>query len=338
MSLHARTPEQLYSGEADWTAVAALKAAVTSIPVFGNGDVWEPWDALRLMRSTGCDGVIVGRGCLGRPWLFGDLAPVFGPSPDAGGAEPGQPPVLADVTRAMARHARLLVDWAGPHGIKDFRKHTSWYLKGYATGPAIRQALQSITDLDHMDGLLAELLASVDPAMALDPASYACLGNHRNGPKPVVLPEGWLDDPEDATPPEAAAEALCLRRLTTHPVHPLVLASASPRRLGLLQSAGIDPEVRVPCVDETPLPEEDPVTMVERLACAKRDAVIARTPDGPALRVIAADTVVVLDGEALGKPCTPEVAVAMLPGCRGGPITWSPAWPWRVQQERYRPR
>ena len=95
-------------------------------------------------------------------------------------------------------------------------------------------------------------------------------------------------------------------------MHPLVLASASPRRLGLLQSAGIDPEVRVPCVDETPLPEEDPVTMVERLACAKRDAVIARTPDGPALRVIAAVTVVVLDGEALGKPCTPEVAVAML--------------------------
>ena len=95
-------------------------------------------------------------------------------------------------------------------------------------------------------------------------------------------------------------------------MHPLVLASASPRRLGLLQSAGVDPEVRVPSVDETPLPEEDPVTMVERLACAKRDAVIAATPDGPALRVIAADTVVVVDGEALGKPCAPEVAVAML--------------------------
>jgi nifR3 family TIM-barrel protein len=208
VSLHARTAEQLYSGEADWTAVAALKAAVTSIPVFGNGDVWEPWDALRLMRSTGCDGVVVGRGCLGRPWLFGDLAAVFGPTPDAGGAEPGEPPVLADVARAMARHARLLVEWAGPHGIKDFRKHTSWYLKGYATGPAIRHAFQSITDIDHLDGLLADLLDEVDPDMTLDPASLRVPRSHRNGPRPVALPDGWLDDPEDATPPSAEAELL----------------------------------------------------------------------------------------------------------------------------------
>lgn len=208
VSLHARTAEQLYSGEADWTAVASLKAAVTSIPVFGNGDVWEPWDALRLMRSTGCDGVVVGRGCLGRPWLFGDLATVFGPTPDAGGAEPGRPPVLEDVTRAMARHARLLVDWAGPHGIKDFRKHTSWYLKGYATGPQVRNALQKVRDLDHLDGLLAELLAGVNPTMTLDPTSLRVPRSHRNGPKPVVLPEGWLDDPEDSTPPEAAAGVL----------------------------------------------------------------------------------------------------------------------------------
>jgi nifR3 family TIM-barrel protein len=125
VSLHARTAEQLYSGEADWSAVADLKAAVTGIPVFGNGDVWEPWDALRLMRTTGCDGVVVGRGCLGRPWLFGDLAAVFGNGTSVGGAEPGDPPRLRDVTAAMSRHARLLVDWAGPHGIKDFRKHTA---------------------------------------------------------------------------------------------------------------------------------------------------------------------------------------------------------------------
>jgi hypothetical protein len=108
----------------------------------------------------------------------------------------------------MARHARLLVEWAGPHGIKDFRKHTSWYLKGYATGPAIRHAFQSITDIDHLDGLLVDLLDEVDPDMALDPASLRVPRSHRNGPRPVALPDGWLDDPEDATPPSAEAELL----------------------------------------------------------------------------------------------------------------------------------
>ena len=208
VSLHARTAEQLYSGEADWSAVADLKAAVTGIPVFGNGDVWEPWDALRLMRTTGCDGVVVGRGCLGRPWLFGDLAAVFGNEPSVGGAEPGDPPRLREVTAAMSRHARLLVDWAGPHGIKDFRKHTAWYLKGYATGPASRRDLQTITDVDHLDGLLARLLEEVDPDMTLDPESLRIPRSHRSGPRPVVLPEGWLDDPMDATPPAADSEVL----------------------------------------------------------------------------------------------------------------------------------
>jgi nifR3 family TIM-barrel protein len=208
VSLHARTAEQLYSGEADWSAVADLKAAVTAIPVFGNGDVWEPWDALRLMRTTGCDGVVVGRGCLGRPWLFGDLAAVFGNEPSVGGAEPGDPPRLREVTAAMSRHARLLVDWAGPHGIKDFRKHTAWYLKGYATGPASRRDLQTITDVDHLDGLLARLLEEVDPDMTLDPESLRIPRSHRSGPRPVVLPEGWLDDPMDATPPAADSEVL----------------------------------------------------------------------------------------------------------------------------------
>ena len=206
VSLHARTAEQLYSGEADWSAVAELKRAVTTIPVFGNGDVWEPWDALRLMRDTGCDGVVVGRGCLGRPWLFGDLAAVFGTDPTTGGTEPGDPPTLGDAVAAMARHARLLVDWAGPHGIHDFRKHTGWYLKGYPTGPAVRDALQKVRDLDHLDDLLAGLLDACDPGMALDPASLRIPRSHRNGPKPVALPEGWLDDPEDATPPQDAGE------------------------------------------------------------------------------------------------------------------------------------
>src|SRR5207253_2088825 len=73
IGLHARTAAQLYGGDADWSAIAHLKGAVR-IPVLGNGDVWECWDALRMLRATGCDGVIVGRGCLGRPWLFAELA------------------------------------------------------------------------------------------------------------------------------------------------------------------------------------------------------------------------------------------------------------------------
>ncbi|MBQ90349.1 MAG: tRNA dihydrouridine synthase DusB [Acidimicrobiaceae bacterium] len=204
VALHARTAEQLYSGEADWSAVADLKAVVATVPVFGNGDVWEPWDALRLMRSTGCDGVVVGRGCLGRPWLFGDLAAVFGPTPASGGAEPGDPPRLAEVAATMRRHAALLVDWAGPHGIRDFRKHTSWYLKGYATGPAARRDLQVIGSLDDLD----RCLDGLDDALELDVDSLRIPRSHRAGPKRVVLPEGWLDDPDDATPPPAEAEAL----------------------------------------------------------------------------------------------------------------------------------
>ena len=207
VALHARTAEQLYSGEADWSAVADLKAAVTSIPVFGNGDIWEPWDALRLLRSTGCDGVVVGRGCLGRPWLFGDLAAVFGPTPTSGGSEPGDPPRLDEVAATMWRHARLLVDWAGPHGIRDFRKHTAWYLKGYATGPAVRRDLQAIDSLDDLDRQLADL----DPHLTLDPDSLRIPRSHPNDPRRAVLPEGRLAHPDDATPPPAAAEALVSR-------------------------------------------------------------------------------------------------------------------------------
>src|SRR6185295_4853158 len=105
VGLHARTAAQLYDGEARWDAIARLKAAITRIPVLGNGDVWEAEDALRMMRTTGCDGVVVGRGCLGRPWLFRDLADVFE------GREPQDPPDLGGVVDVMLEHARLLTAW-----------------------------------------------------------------------------------------------------------------------------------------------------------------------------------------------------------------------------------
>src|SRR6186713_2259039 len=100
VALHARTAAEFYSGQADWSAIAKLKETVTSVPVLGNGDIWSAEDAVRMMAETGCDGVVVGRGCLGRPWLFGDLAralrPVVEPVETQGPvAEPVAAPVDA---------------------------------------------------------------------------------------------------------------------------------------------------------------------------------------------------------------------------------------------------
>src|SRR4029453_4739809 len=118
VGLHARTAAQLYDGEADWDAIGRLKAAVTRIPVLGNGDIWEAEDALRMIRTTGCDGVIVGRGCLGRPWVLRDLVDVFE------GRAPSNPPDFGGVVDVMLEHARLLVEWLGDEGsaMRAFRK------------------------------------------------------------------------------------------------------------------------------------------------------------------------------------------------------------------------
>src|SRR5207244_8346180 len=120
VSLHARTAGQRYSGTADWAAIADLKALL-DIPVLGNGDIWEADDALRMVAQTGCDGVVVGRGCLGRPWLFADLAAAF-----AGRAERRRPS-LGEVAATLRRHASLLADWLDDdRGLRDVRKHVYW--------------------------------------------------------------------------------------------------------------------------------------------------------------------------------------------------------------------
>ena len=148
IALHARTAEQLYSGSARWDAIAALKAHITSIPVLGNGDVWEAHDALEMMARTGCDGVVVGRGCLGRPWLFRDLADAFA------GREVQPAPALGWVRDVMRDHATRLVDWSGEvGGMKSFRKHASWYLTGYPVGGALRRQaglVATLTDLERV--------------------------------------------------------------------------------------------------------------------------------------------------------------------------------------------
>jgi nifR3 family TIM-barrel protein len=198
VSLHARTAAQLYDGEADWSAIAELKQAVETIPVLGNGDIWECWDALRMMRTTGCDGVVVGRGCLGRPWLFRDLADVFD------GKMPQVPPKFGDVADIMLEHARLLAEWFGEAaGLRSFRKQSTWYTKGFPGGPRLREKLIRLTSLDELRAALAD----ADRELPFPPAAMRMKRGKKGGRQKVSLPAGYLDDLWDATPPGAAAEA-----------------------------------------------------------------------------------------------------------------------------------
>ena len=194
VALHARTAAQLYVGEADWSAVARLKEAVREIPVLGNGDIWEAWDALRMMRSTGCDGVVVGRGCLGRPWLFGDLARVFD------GNEPEDPPRLGAVAAVMREHALRLADFFGEAlGLRAFRKHATWYTKGFPGSAALRGRLIQVASLGELDAILGEL----NPQVPFPPAAMRVPRGKSGGRQRVALPEGYLDDLDTLTPPEA---------------------------------------------------------------------------------------------------------------------------------------
>ena len=157
VALHGRTANQFYGGTADWEPIADL-VQLLDIPVLGNGDIWEAEDALRMVRETGCAGVVVGRGCLGRPWLFADLAAAFAGRPDR--ARPN----LGAVARTMRRHAELLAEWEGERwGVTDFRKHIAWYLKGFAVGSEVRSALANSSSLAELDDLLARL--DPDPAV-----------------------------------------------------------------------------------------------------------------------------------------------------------------------------
>jgi nifR3 family TIM-barrel protein len=199
VGLHARTAAQLYDGEARWDAIAELKRSVTRIPVLGNGDVWEAEDALRMMRSTGCDGVIVGRGCLGRPWLFRDLAEVFA------GRAPVDPPSLGGVVDVMLEHARLLRDWLADEAsaMRAFRKHSSWYTKCFPGGAALRQRLMQVVSLAE----LGEVLATVDGSLPYPPAAMRVPRGKTGGTQKVALPEGYLDHLDDDEVPGIEAEA-----------------------------------------------------------------------------------------------------------------------------------
>jgi nifR3 family TIM-barrel protein len=199
VGLHARTAAQLYDGEARWEAIAELKRAVTRIPVLGNGDVWEAHDALRMMRTTGCDGVVVGRGCLGRPWLFRDLACVFE------GGEPPDPPSLGGVVDVMLEHARLLVAWLGDEGqaMRAFRKHSGWYTKCFPNSAPLRQRLMHVAALAG----LADALGAIDRSLPYPPEAMRVPRGKTGGTQRVALPAGYLDALDDDSPPGVLAEA-----------------------------------------------------------------------------------------------------------------------------------
>jgi len=188
VALHARTAAEFYSGEADWSAIAALKEAVTSVPVLGNGDIWSAEDAVRMMDETGCDGVVVGRGCLGRPWLFGDLAAAFGAESRPVDA------TLGFVAHAFRRHAELLVEFFGDEGrgCRDIRKHVAWYFKGYPVGGETRARLATVSSLAEID----DLLATLDLDAPYPGAAAEGQRGRAGSPKRPALPEGWLDSRE----------------------------------------------------------------------------------------------------------------------------------------------
>ncbi|MCD4750132.1 MAG: tRNA dihydrouridine synthase DusB [Thermoanaerobaculales bacterium] len=196
VTLHARTAAQLYDGQARWEAIGELVQAL-AIPVFGNGDIWVAADAIRMLKETGCAGVAVGRGCLGRPWIFRDLAAVLQghPTPDQ--------PTFGEVADIMLEHARLLVDWFGERSaMLAFRKHSGWYTRGFRNSAVLRDRLMRARTLVDLENCLAPR----DREESYPENAHLVRRGKRGGSQKVVLPHGFLDDPDYESPPCAENE------------------------------------------------------------------------------------------------------------------------------------
>lgn len=190
VALHARTAEQMYSGKARWDAIKNLVEELKdlNVPVLGNGDIWSGADAVNMINQTGCNGVVVGRGCLGRPWLFADLVSALN------GENTRVNPTLFEVRDVMLRHGQLLVEYFEneDRAMRDIRKHMAWYLKGFSVPREIRSSLGMVTSLAHMSELLSHLEDQPYPQAVGD----APRGRTSHG-RAVTLPDGWLDDPDE---------------------------------------------------------------------------------------------------------------------------------------------
>ena len=197
VALHGRTAADYYSGKADWDAIAELRAALPDVQVLGNGDIWSAQDAVNMMKQTGVDGVVVGRGCLGRPWLFADLENAFRSyleNPNANINYSQVQPNLGEVADTFKKHAELLVEFFGDElrACRDIRKHVAWYFKGYPVGGSLRAALASVETLTHMD----ELLGTLDRSMPYPGDEAEGPRGRAGGMKSCALPEHWLDSRE----------------------------------------------------------------------------------------------------------------------------------------------
>ncbi|GAA1746019.1 tRNA dihydrouridine synthase DusB [Rothia terrae] len=185
IALHGRTMAQHYSGKADWNAIADLREAIPDVPVLGNGDIFSAEDAIAMVEQTGIDGIVVGRGCQGRPWLFGDLQNAFD------GSEERFRPGVSEVAEMIYRHAELLVETFGDEtkGLREIRKHVAWYFHGYPVGGSLRAKMATVPDLAAFREYLAELDHSIEyPGAAVEgPRGRA------GSPKKPHLPHGWLD-------------------------------------------------------------------------------------------------------------------------------------------------
>ena len=190
VALHARTAAQLYEGRSDWNKITELveHLAPTGVPVLGNGDIWSGKDALAMMEQTGCAGVVVGRGCLGRPWLFADLVSALN------GEDKRVNPTLFEVRQIMLRHGQLLVEYFEneDRAMRDIRKHMAWYLKGFSVPREIRASLGMVGSLQEMEQLLSGVADQPYPQEVGD----APRGRTSHG-REVKLPDGWLDDPDE---------------------------------------------------------------------------------------------------------------------------------------------
>ncbi|HRV66728.1 MAG TPA: tRNA dihydrouridine synthase DusB [Candidatus Nanopelagicales bacterium] len=187
VALHARTAAQMYSGQAHWSAITDLVTDLHPLPVLGNGDIWTAQDAWQMIQQTGCAGVVIGRGCLGRPWLFGQLAHSLGSGPTVAD------PTKEQVCQVLARHAGLLVEAFGEHkGCQEIRKHIAWYFKGYSVRSHVRLALAHVSTLAELDDLLG-VVAEHEPDQVPDLDVLAGPRGRTSRLKRVALPQGWLD-------------------------------------------------------------------------------------------------------------------------------------------------